>query len=109
MGVIPAFLLRHRVTVEPYVGETGAHGPAYGPPVLVRCFLESKTRTVTDPHGNKVVSSGTFYARTDEALAACTAKARVALPDGTKTLVIIAHPHDGGGLPTPDHLEVQLI
>lgn len=107
--MIPGFLLRHRVTVEPYAGETGAHGPAYGPPVVLRCFLERKTRTVRDPRGAEVVSSGTFYARLDEALTPCTAQARVTLPDGSGTQIITALPRDGGGLPTPDHLEVQLI
>lgn len=107
--MIPAFLLRHSVLVETYGGDTGAGGPTYGAPAAVRCFLEQRTRTVRNPQGEEVVSSGTFYARLDEALALCTAKSRVTLPDGSTTLIIAALPRDGGGLPTPDHLEVQLI
>lgn len=107
--LIPGYLLRHTVTVETYGGDTGAHGPSYGVPAAVRCFLEQKTRTVRNPQGEEVISSGTFYARLDEARALCTPESRVALPDGTTTLIIAALPHDGGGLPTPDHLEVQLI
>jgi hypothetical protein len=109
VGVIPGYLLRHRVTVETFQGTTGAHGPSYAPGALLRCFLEQRTRTVRNPKGEEVVSSGTLYARLDEARALCTAQSRVTLPDGTTTLIITALPRDGDGLPTPDHLEVQLI
>lgn len=100
--------LKHTVTVEAYEGDS-AYGPRYAAPVAVRCFLEQKTRTVRNREGQEVVSSGTFYARLDEAQAVCPAESRITLPDGTTTTVIAALPHDGGGLPTPDHLEVQLI
>ncbi|NUK07465.1 hypothetical protein HRW18_05435 [Streptomyces lunaelactis] len=100
--------LKHTVTVEAYEGDA-AYGPRYALPVAVRCFLEQKTRTVRDKTGQEVVSSGTFYARLDEAQAICPAESRITLPDGSTTLVIAALPRDGGGLPTPDHLEVQLI
>lgn len=108
MAVIPAFLLTHSVAVAAYEGDS-AYGPRYAAPVAIRCFLEQKTRTVRDREGQEVVSSGTFYARLDEAHAACPAESKVTLPDGTETRIIAALPHDGGGLPTPDHLEVQLI
>lgn len=108
MSVIPGFLLRHTVAVEAYQGDS-AYGEVYAAPVAVRCFLEQRTRTVRNPTGQEVVSSGTLYARLDEALAVCLAESRVTLPGGATTLVIAALPHDGGGLPTPDHLEVQLI
>ena len=108
MATIPGFLLTHSVTVAAYEGDS-AYGPRYAAPVAVRCFLEQKTRTVRNKEGQEVVSSGTFYARLAEAQTACVAESRVTLPDGTETLIIAALPHDGGGLPTPDHLEVQLI
>lgn len=104
---LPGFWLRHRVTVEPYEGDS-AYEPIYGVPVVVRCWLEQKTRTVQDKTGQQVVSSGTFYARLDEALAVCLAESKVTLPDGSSTFIIIARPMDGGGLPLPEHLEVHL-
>jgi hypothetical protein len=102
---LPGFWLRHRVLVEPYLG-TGPSGPQYGPAVTVRAFLEEKTRLVRSPQGDEVISSATFYARLD---AVCPAKSRVTLPAGRRTAVIAALRRDGGGLPTPDHLEVQLV
>lgn len=100
--------LKHTVSVEAYEGDS-AYGPRYAEAVDVRCFLEQKIRTVRNKEGQEVVSSGTFYARLDEAQDVCPAESRITLPDGTQTTVIAALPHDGGGLPTPDHLEVQLI
>ncbi|MFF7452099.1 MULTISPECIES: hypothetical protein [unclassified Streptomyces] len=103
--VIPGYLLRHLVTVEPLLGNS-ATGPRYGPPVQVRCFVEEKTRMVRNPAGEEVTSSSTLYARPDTV---CPAKSRVTLPSGRKTTVIEAVRQDGGGLPTPDHLEVRLM
>jgi hypothetical protein len=102
--LIPGFLLRHRVTVEPFLGNS-ATGPRYGPPVEVRCFVEEKTRMVRAPSGEEVTSSSTFYALPS---AVCPEKSRVTLPSGRKATVIEAVRQDGGGLATPDHLEVRL-
>ncbi|MET9510759.1 hypothetical protein ABZX62_20255 [Streptomyces flavidovirens] len=102
---MPAFLLRHEVTVEEYLGSS-AYGPRYATPVTVRCLLEQKTRTVRDQGGEEVTSTSTFRAPLDTASVA--PESRVTLPDGDTTTVIAALRHDGGGLPVPDHLEVQL-
>lgn len=102
--IIPGWLLRHEVTVEPYLG-TGPHGPKYGPPAVVRGFLDEETRLVRDPAGDEVTSTSTLYARLDTV---APAKSRVTLPDGRITTVLAALRRDGGGLQTPDHLEVQL-
>lgn len=103
--LIPGYLLRHTVTVEPYEGDS-AYEPLYGTPVSVRCFLEEKTRTVRDRQGQEVTSSSTLYARLGTV---CPAESRVTLPSGRQTTVIAALRRDGEGLPTPDHLEVQLV
>jgi hypothetical protein len=105
VSALPAFLLRHRITVEPYLGAS-ANGPKYGPPVAgVRCLLDEQTRLVRSPTGDQVVSSSTVYAPLGTA---CPAKSRITLPDGRQTTVIAALRRDGGGLATPDHLEIQL-
>ncbi|MEU2120002.1 hypothetical protein ABZ567_31195 [Streptomyces sp. NPDC016459] len=105
MTALPAAMLGHRVTVEPYLGRTSV-GPRYGPPVVVRCFLDEKTRTVRDPTGREVVSSSTFYARPG---LDCPSESRVTLPSGRRTTVIARLDRSGGGMPTPDHVEVQLL
>jgi hypothetical protein len=104
MGTIPAFLMRHTMIVEPYLGN-GAHGPIYGPPVTVMCFVEDKRRLIRGLDGSEVVSESTSYCPlgTD-----APAESRVQV-NGRVTTVISAGRRDGGGLPTPDHLEVLLL
>ncbi|MFB7589378.1 hypothetical protein [Streptomyces sp. NPDC056169] len=105
MLTIPASMLIHRVTVEPYQG-VGPSGPVYGPAVEVRCLKEDRTRLVRSPEGDEVVSSATFYAMPGTV---APAKSRVALPGGRKTKVIAFIDADGGALGTPNHVEVQLV
>ncbi|MGD6750990.1 hypothetical protein [Streptomyces sp. BH105] len=102
--LIPAFLLQHQISVEAWQGE-GPYGPSYAAPVTVRCFLDEQTRMVRSPGGEEVTSSSTAYALPD---AVCPPRSRVTLPSGRTTTVIAAYQRDGGNLPTPDHLEVQL-
>ncbi|MFH8792196.1 hypothetical protein [Streptomyces sp. NPDC017941] len=101
---MPSFLLRHTVVVEPFVGNSST-GPLYGPAVEVRGLLEQKTRLIRSPGGEEVTSSSTLRAPLETV---APAKSRVRLPDGRRTTVIAAVRQDGGGLPVPDHLEVQL-
>ncbi|MGW8762368.1 hypothetical protein ACWGN5_07695 [Streptomyces sp. NPDC055815] len=102
---LPSFMLGHAVTVEPYLG-AGAYGPNFGSPESVRCFLDEQTRTVRDPSGQEVTSSSAFYARPG---LVCPPESRVTLPDGRVTRVIARLDRSGGGMPTPDHVEVQLL
>lgn len=104
MGQLPGRLLRHQAVIEPFLGH-GSYGPQYGPPVVARGFLDAKTRLVRSPSGDEVTSTSTFYTRLG---VTCPTGSRVRLPDGRQTTVIAALRRDGGGLPTPDHLEVQL-
>lgn len=106
MVTLPGLWLRHRVTVEAYEGDAAA-GPVYGDPVVVRCFLEEKNRLVRAPDGREVTSGATFYCRLDAVEA--PPESRVTLADGRQTTVIAQLRRDGGGLPLPDHLEVQLV
>ncbi|WP_067184620.1 hypothetical protein [Microtetraspora niveoalba] len=103
MGAIPRFLLRHTAMVEPLIGE-GPFGPAYGTPVEVRCFIDEKRSLVRDAEGSEVVSSTTVYMPIDTV---CPVGSRVSANGRTST-VLTSSRRDGGGLPTPDHLEVAL-
>jgi hypothetical protein len=102
--LIPRFLMRHQITVEEYLGDS-SKGPRYGPPVVVRCFVDEQTRGVRTPAGEQVTSTSTAY--TDPGTKA-PALSRVTLPSGRTTKVIQTKNRDGGGLPTPDHVEIQL-
>lgn len=104
LTVLPSFLLGHTVVVEAFTG-TGAYGPNFGPPASVRCFLDQQTRTVRAPSGQEVTSPATFYARPG---LVCPPESRVTLPDGRVARVIARLERSGGGMPTPDHVEVQL-
>lgn len=105
LTLLPAFMLGHEVTVEPYTGSS-AYGPLYGPPAAVACFLDQQTRTVRSPTGQEVTSTSTLYARPG---LVCPAESRVTLPDGRITRVIARLDRSGGGMPTPDHVEVVLL
>ena len=102
---LPSMLFGQEVAVEPYLGAS-AYGPRYGAAVAVACFLAQKTRVVRAPDGQEVTSTSTFYARSG---LVCPAESRVTLPDGRVTRVIARLDQSGGGMPTPDHVEVQLL
>jgi hypothetical protein len=103
-GGLPGWLLQHTITIEPYEG-TGAYGHVYGPPTAVRCFVDEQTRTVRSAAGDQTTSSGTAYAALDTVAPPLS---RVVLPTGRTTVVIQALRRDGGTLPVPSHLEIQL-
>lgn len=100
---IPGWLLRHTVTVEPYLGQSAA-GPRYGPAMPIRCFVDDSRRLVRNETGEQVVSESTVLCRLD---VAAPPKSRVNV-FGREAFVIIAKRRDGAGLPTPDHLEIAL-
>lgn len=102
MGSIPGFLLRHIALVEPYLG-AGPFGDTYGPPVEVRCFAEDKRRRVLSTTGTQVVSNTTVICPLDTEI---PPGSRVTV-NGRTAAVINTMRRDGGGLPTPDHLEVM--
>jgi hypothetical protein len=103
VGVLPGFLLRHTAVIEPYEG-TGPFGPKFGAPVTVSCFCDDQRRLVRGGDGTEVISSATVYCPLDTI---APAESRVTVNGKTST-VFTAYRRDGGGLPTPDHLEVVL-
>lgn len=103
MAVIPAHLLRHRIVVEPYLGEGGS-GPLFGPPVVVKCFREDSRKLVRDEVGEQVVSETQCMCLPGTV---APPKSRVQV-DGREAFVIAHKNRDGGGLATPDHVEVVL-
>lgn len=100
---LPAALLGHRMHVEPYLG-ADATGPIYGPAVQVRCLVEQRTRSVRTPTGRQVVASSVIRCQVDEPV---TAESRITYA-GRVVEVLGVATFDGGGLSTPDHLEITV-
>lgn len=105
MARIPRWVYRHRVKVRRYAGE-GAYGPVYDPEVTLLGLVEDEIRLVRDRTGAEVVSSTSVIL--PPATADIPAESLVTVPSGRTSRVITAARADGGGLPTPDHLELML-
>ena len=101
---VPRWLLRHRITIEPYLG-TSAYGPKYGPPTRdVPALVAEAIKRVRDATGAEVVSTAQIYADPD---LNCPTGSRVTLPTGrTTTAINVAH-HTAPGLPVPQSTEVM--
>ncbi|GAB2918688.1 hypothetical protein ACFMQL_20545 [Nonomuraea fastidiosa] len=99
--MLPDWLLRHVAVIEPFQGE-GAYGVIYGPPVTERCLVDDERRLVRDAQGAETVSDTTIFFRPG---VHCPEGSRVTV-NGRVTTVIASFSRNGGGLPTPDHVEV---
>lgn len=101
---------RHPIKVERLTG-TGAYGDTFAPAddPLPLGFIDDRRRMVRDSSGSEVVSETTV------ALPITTPDvppgSLVTLPathGGRQATVLAVSRHDGGGQPTPDHLELAL-
>lgn len=104
MTRVPAVLLRHRIRIEPYLGES-AYGPRYADEVEgVPALVSEAVRIVRAADGREVISTAQVIAAPD---LDCPAGSRLTLPDGRLTTAInIAH-HTAPGLPVPACTEVS--
>lgn len=97
-------MLRHRITVEPYEGDS-AYGPVYGAPLEdVPALVAATIRTVRNAQGREVTSTATLYAGPE---LECPPGSRITLPDGRTTTAIAAARHTAPGLPVPACTEVS--
>lgn len=99
---VPPSLLRHRIGVEPYLGD-GAYGPTYGPRVEHPALVGEAVRMVRAPDGRTVASSAQIIAAPG---LTCPPGSRVTLPGGRITTVISTASHTAPGLPVPASTEV---
>lgn len=101
---VPTWLMPHRITVEPYEGDS-AYGPVYGEAVTdVRAMVSAVIRTVRDRQGRETTSTAQVLTAPD---VECPPESRITLPDGRTTRVIAVGPHTAPGLPLPESLEVN--
>ncbi|MFE5852014.1 hypothetical protein ACFQ61_02140 [Streptomyces sp. NPDC056500] len=99
----PTWLMPHRITIEPYIGES-AVGEVYGPPGDPLPALVSETvRTVRDRTGREVTSTAQII--TAPGLD-CPPQSRITLPTGRVTTALHIAPHTAPGLPVPQSMEV---
>jgi hypothetical protein len=106
MPRMPRRMLTHRITIEPFEGD-GARGEVYGTPVTgVRALAVPKTTVIRDADGKRTVSNTTVVLLPGQA---CPPRSRLTLPDGRKVTAMQVTGADGGGLPTPDHVEVVVV
>ncbi|MGF0176715.1 hypothetical protein ACQF36_41555 [Streptomyces sp. Marseille-Q5077] len=101
---VPRWLLRHRITVEPHLGDS-AYGATYGAPVEdVPALVAEEIRTVRDRKGREVTSTAQIIA---EPGLNCPPESRITLPDGRTTRAISVAHHTAPGLPVPQSTEVS--
>lgn len=99
---VPAYLLVHSATIEPYEG-SGAYGDQYGTPYELPCYHEGRRQFVRASDGTEAVSEGTLYAN----VADIPAGSRVQILN-RETWVITVTTLDDGGLTGLAHIEVAL-
>ncbi|MFD7508123.1 hypothetical protein ACFV5N_02065 [Streptomyces sp. NPDC059853] len=100
---VPAALLRHTVTVEPYIGDS-AYGPRYGPPATVRALVYARPRIVRAADGRQLVASASVIA---EPGLDCPPGSRITLPSGRTASALTVADHTAPGLPVPSCTEVM--
>ncbi|WP_432110788.1 hypothetical protein [Streptomyces sp. YPW6] len=104
MTRVPAVLLRHRIRIQPYRGDS-AYGPTYGPPAEeVPALVDASPRMVRAPDGREVLAAATFIAGPD---VDCPPGSRVTLPDGRNATALTVARHTAPGLPVPACTEVS--
>lgn len=99
---------RHEVTVEPFLG-TGAYGDRYGPQFTALAAIDDTTRQAVSPDGVETVSQTTVVF--PRPVGYIPPGSRLTLPSthgGRTAHVISCRVADSGGMPTPDHVEVNL-
>lgn len=99
---VPEVLLRHRVHIEPYLGES-AYGPKYGPAAPVAALVDASPRVARAPDGRELIRAATFIAAPD---INCPPGSRITLPDGQPATAITVTQHTAPGLPVPACTEV---
>ncbi|MGW2062803.1 hypothetical protein ACWCO9_19480 [Streptomyces sp. NPDC001937] len=101
---VPEFLLRHRITIVPFLGDS-TYGPKWGAPVEdVPALVSEAVKMTRDRTGAMVTSTAQVIASPD---IVCPAGSHIILPDGRQTTAISVAKHTAPGLPVPQSTEVM--
>lgn len=109
MGRVPGYLMTHEVEVALFRGHN-ATGPVHGPSATLPAFVDDRRRVIRTPDGSTITSGATVYLQLDaedELGGEITSEAEVRVRDRPARVVDVRR-RDGGGLPTPDHIEIVL-
>ncbi|RAJ61698.1 hypothetical protein K378_04058 [Streptomyces sp. Amel2xB2] len=101
---VPGRHLRHRIHVEPYLGDS-AYGPRYGEPVeCVPAQVAAVRKQVADKDGREVLATAQVITGPE---LECPPGSRLTLPDGRTATAISTARHTAPGLPVPACTEVM--
>ncbi|WKX70047.1 hypothetical protein [Streptomyces sp. XD-27] len=104
MTRVPGWLLRHRIAIEPYLGDS-AYGPRYGDRVEnVPALVVAVRKQVRDAEGREVLATAQIIAGPE---LECPPGSRITLPDGRTATAISTARHTAPGLPVPASVEVM--
>lgn len=99
---------RHTITIARYTG-TGAYGDVWAAPTSEAGMVEDKRRMIRASNGEQVISSTTVYLPISTPDVPLGSTVTLPAVFGTRVATVLAVArHDGGGQPTPDHLELNL-
>lgn len=99
----------HEIVVERFLGRS-AYGDEFAEPVVLPCFVADGIKVTGNAQGEQVIS--TARATLPASTAYIPVESRVTLPPdfGNRVVkVVTVAVGNGGGQPTPDHVEIGLI
>lgn len=99
MGSVPGWLLRHYTLIEAYRGWND-----YDTAVSRKCFVQQRLASAGPTGTERVAQYTVIYPPATDV----PAGSRITLADGRVGYAAAVAHHDGGGLPTPDHVEVAV-
>ena len=99
----------HTTDVQRFT-QTGAEGDEWDAvDEALPCFISDKRRLVRAANGEQVIAETTvLYPKSTPDIPVDSLITLPALFGGRTSTVLSVSRHDGGGLPTPDHLEVAI-
>lgn len=99
---------RHEVQVERLAG-SGPRGDVFDPQFTALAAIDDRTKIVVDTNGSEAAAQTTVVFPRPVGFIPPGSKITLPATHGARTSYVIAcRVADGGGLPTPDHVEVNL-
>lgn len=99
---------RHQITIARYTG-TGAYGDVWDSPTTELGAIEDRRRMIRSSNGQQAVSSTTVYLPLSTPDVPLGSNVTLPAAFGARVATVLqVSRHDGGGQPTPDHLEIAL-